>query len=162
MKKHIAIVTVLLVATPVATAFAQSDAVVETEAPRDAPASTGNRGLGEALWITGVAVFVPTYVLTGIAATTLVTVSESRSATIAESWIPIVGPWIMLGDSAGFDTLQLAGTAISGVLQAFALASFIAGIVLVNDAPADPNSARVSLLPGARGADGGLSLTGAF
>ena len=57
---------------------------------------------------------------------------------------------------------ELAGTAISGILQAFSLASFIAGIVLVNEAPADPSSARLSLVPGARGAEGGLSLAGAF
>jgi hypothetical protein len=148
------------------TAFAQDDdpgaveVTVASEPIEEAPPADDRRALGEALWISGLSVWAVTYVFTGLTATTLVTVANTRPATIAESWIPVVGPWIMLGDSVGFDTGQIAGTIISGVLQAAGVAMFIAGVVLVDEAPRGGNT-RVELGPLFTDG-GGLRLAGAF
>jgi hypothetical protein len=120
----------------------------------------GHRALGEGLWIAGLSVWAATYAFTGAGATALVYFANTRDATTIESWIPFVGPWIMLGDSEDFDRGQMAAVAISGVLQLAALASFIAGVVLVNE-PVE-GGASVAIGPMVEPAGGGLFASGAF
>jgi hypothetical protein len=140
-----------------ASATANAEPTTEPGAPR-----TEQQAIGNTLWVTGLSVFAATYALTGIATTTLVMVADARTVTIGESWIPLVGPWIMLGDSRGFDTSQLALTAVSAVLQTLGCAALIVGLVLENDGPGDASAARVWITPtfGDRGA--GLSVAGVF
>jgi hypothetical protein len=125
-----------------------------------------DRELGEGLTIAGLSVFVSTYALTGLSATTLVLVANTREATILESWMPLVGPWIMLGDSAGFNDLQIGLVVASGVLQTLSVGALIAGLVLMSEAgPAPSPSARgpsITLEPIASGGTLGLCLRGAF
>jgi hypothetical protein len=137
---------------------AQAEAVGAgvTEVPDD------RHAVGEPLWMSGLSVLAATYVLTGAAGTTLVMVANARTVTIGESWIPLAGPWIMLADSRGFDSSQIALTVVSGVLQALGCAALIAGLVLDGDARRPTSLAQVWLAP-RLGADGaGLSAGGSF
>ena len=128
-----------------------------------APAAAQERSeraeVAEALTLGGLGVFVGTYALTGLSATTLVIVANARDETIAESWIPLVGPWLMLADSAGFNSLQVALTAVSGVLQTLSLGAMIAGLVL----GAQPDEEEtVRLLPAVGPSHAGLHLSVRF
>lgn len=162
-RQSIAILSALVIATSASLAHAQT-----SEEQADAPISDEARrrddrhALGETLWVAGLSVFAATWALTGAAGTTLVNVANGRTETIVESWIPLVGPWIMLGDSRGFDGLQLALTAVSGVLQAVGCGALIAGLVLVNESPDDASSASVWLVPTAGDQGGGLAVAGSF
>lgn len=125
---------------------------------------TSHHELGEGLTIAGLTVFVSTYGLTGLATTTLVLVANTRETTIAESWVPLVGPWIMLGDSSGFNDLQIGLLAISGVLQAFSVAALIAGLVLQSE-PSPTATARgpwIQVAPIASSNVLGIQLAGGF
>jgi len=117
--------------------------------------------MGRTLWITGLTVFAASYVATGVTATLSVTFAHTRDATIVESWVPLAGPWIMLGDSPDFDSGQKAATVIAASLQTLSAAAFVTGVVLENKERRPPTPA-VSLAPlGTPGARG-LVLVGTF
>jgi hypothetical protein len=129
-------------------------------APAPQP-SSGARSAGKILWITGLSSLIGVYVITGVTTTISVTVAGARTVTIGEAWVPVAGPWIMLADSAGLDDGQKAMTAVSGVLQGLALASFVTGLALVATSPS-PEKAHVALVPMAVDRGGGLVLGGRF
>jgi len=139
------------------------DGTAAAETRPGASALAERHAIGNTLWVTGLSVLAPSYVLTGAVGTTLVMIANARSATIAESWIPIAGPWIMLADSRGFDSTQIALTVVAGTLQALGCAAFIAGLVLENEGPADAGTAHLWLAPSfTADLGGGLSLAGVF
>jgi hypothetical protein len=125
----------------------------------DVPSSDDRHAVGEALWVSGLVVLASTWALTGASATVLVRIANARDVTIAESWIPLVGPWIMLGDSAGLDTTQVALTAVSAALQTLATAALIVGLVLDLDRP---RGAGVTVAPSASAGGAGLAIAGSF
>lgn len=119
--------------------------------------------LPEALTVAGVTVLATTYGLTGLTTTTLVIVANRREETIAFSWIPVAGPWIMLGDSAGFNSLQLFAAAASGVLQAAGVGMLIAGLVISMERYGGIQSRDgPRLIPMLSSNQAGLALTGRF
>lgn len=143
-----------------ASAIALAVSLTLLSAAPPATAQSPDHALGEALWISGLTVLVSSWALTGAATSTLVYLAAARDESIVESWIPVVGPWIMLADSAGFDGLQLAGTAISGILQLAGLVSLITGLVLVDQDPSDSSGTTLTLSPLEGGST--LSLFGRF
>jgi hypothetical protein len=156
---------------PEASASSEAGTNVETAEAADADADDASspeaapndrHGLGEALVISGVSVLAGTWVLTGATATTLVVFTNGRTATLVESWIPVVGPWIMVGDSVALDGGQLALAVISGVLQAAGLAATIAGIVLLNEPGNSAPLASLSIAPMAGNGTAGLSVSGSW
>lgn len=120
------------------------------------------RAVGNTLWVTGLSVLGASWALTGITSTTLVKVANARDVTIYESWIPVVGPWIMVGDSRGFDTTQMALTITSGIVQTLACAAFIAGLVLESDAPREATAARIWFAPTLGSGTAGVGAFGTF
>lgn len=91
--------------------------------------SLADRRDDDALWITSLSIFLGTYLVTGAMATWMSLDNGGRGATIAESWIPVVGPWLMVADHHGLDGTQIGAAVISGVLQAVSLATLIVALV---------------------------------
>ncbi len=145
-----------------ALALALCGALVAAPAAAQEEARDPAHEAGEPLWMSGLTLLTATYVLTGATSTTLVMVANAREGTIVQSWIPVVGPFLMLADSAGYDTAQLAFTGISAALQVLGLAALVTGIVL--DAQAGPGSgtAALRLAPLAGPSGSGLALIGTF
>ena len=136
--------------------------VAHAQTPPAAPHAEHD-GTGNTMFVTGLTVLVSSWALTGATATTLVALANQRPEITIESWIPVVGPWIMLGDTRGYDDLQLGLTVASAVVQTIATGVMIAGLVLDAQAPPRPAArAGVHVLPtfGASGA--GISLSGWF
>jgi hypothetical protein len=133
--------------------------------PREVSAQTSdpNHEIGEPLWMAGLSVFAATYVITGVTTTVLRALTDSRQEVTWQAWVPLAGPFIMLADSAGFDSTQYALTVVSAILQVLGCAAMITGIVL--DAQPDPvaaSSASLSLVPSVSQNYAGLSLSGRF
>lgn len=144
-------------------ALASLPSLAQAQSPTDvAPAHDDGHAIGEPMWTAGLTVFVASYALTGIAATTLVVVANARDGTIVQSWIPIIGPWLMLADSAGYDGLQIGVTVASGILQLFGAGAFIAGLVLDSGSSSTPVSTSLILGPMGGPSVGGLTLSGTF
>lgn len=118
--------------------------------------------VGEPLWMAGLSLWAATYVLTGAASTTLVMVANGREGTIVQAWIPVVGPFLMLADSAGYDTAQLVFTGLSAALQVLGLAGLVTGIVL--DAQPSPSgeTAVLRLTPLVGPSGSGFAVIGTF
>lgn len=156
--------TWLVLVVVLASAFAQAAHAQDSVASSGPTTHLGDeqRAVGNALWVTGLSVLAASWGLTGIASTTLVKVANARDVTIYESWIPVVGPWIMLGDSRGFDDTQLALTITSALVQTLACAALIVGLVLENDAPRDPTVARVWIAPTLGSGTAGIGAFGTF
>lgn len=76
------------------------------------------------LWIPGIIVFGVSWVLTGTMATSL----SYDTAYIDYSWIPLVGPWLMLSEAGNDD--ELAGALISGIAQLAGVTMFVLGLAL--------------------------------
>ncbi|MCZ7680243.1 MAG: hypothetical protein M5U28_16340 [Sandaracinaceae bacterium] len=76
------------------------------------------------LWIPGVILLGLSYVLTG----TLASNFSLDAEYVGYSWIPLVGPWLMLGAADGDD--QFAGALVGGIAQAAGLTMFVLGLVL--------------------------------
>lgn len=146
-----------------ALALGLASALLLGVSPASAQPSDPAHEVGEPLWMAGLSVFVATYVLTGLTTTTLVIVANGRHESIGESWIPVIGPFVMLADSAGFDVAQTALTAVSAALQVLGCAGLIVGIVLdAQPSPSGEASAELWLTP-LLGPDGsGLSVGGRF
>ena len=167
--RQTAAVSVLIVFACASVARAQqapadpaSPVLVETSASAPPAPPDERHAIGEPMWIAGLSVLVASWALTGAVTTTLVKISNSRDMTIAQSWIPIAGPWIMLADSSGFDTSQLALTFVSGILQTLGCAAFIAGLVLDGEASHGTTAARLRLVPTAGAEGAGVSVAGWF
>ncbi len=76
------------------------------------------------LWIPGIVLFGVSYVLTG----TLASAAVASSDYVGYSWIPLVGPWLMLGEAANDE--QFAGALVGGIAQAAGLTMFVLGLAL--------------------------------
>jgi hypothetical protein len=149
----------LLVCSAASPASAQ---VAPTERDDDA-ALAERRAAGNTVWVTGLAVLTSTWVITGAVGTTLVEIANARPMTIAESWIPVAGPWILCADSRGFTESQLALAIVSGVVQALGAVAFVTGLVLENEGPSTrAGAARLWLAPTANRDGAGLHLAGTF
>jgi len=76
------------------------------------------------LWIPGVIVFGVSWILTGTFASAL-----SWDADYASwGWIPLAGPWMMLGVAGSDD--EVAGALIGGITQLAGVTMFILGLTL--------------------------------
>lgn len=148
-------------------ALASFPSLAQAQSPPAEVASTRNEGhaIGEPMWMAGLTVFAASYALTGISATTLVVVANGRDGTIPQAWIPVVGPWLMLADSAGYDGLQVGLTVVSGILQLLGAGALVAGLVLDSgSSSSSASTASTSLLLSPMGGPStlGLVLSGTF
>lgn len=76
------------------------------------------------LWVTGLIVFPVSYVLTGTMATAL----SYNDDYATYSWIPLVGPWLMLGEANG--DAETGAAIAGGVAQLAGLTMFVLGLTL--------------------------------
>lgn len=124
--------------------------------------TTGARAarIGTALWVTGLSLMGAFWLATGITTTAIVGGYRNpnwRSA--GEAWIPVVGPFVMLGDSNGYTGAQVGATVASAILQTISTGLFVTGLVIVATTSSGRETAIVPT-PMDRGA--GLSLVGRF
>lgn len=88
------------------------------------------------LWITGVILLPTTWVLTWItaSATTYCEAGPCRDIDYwLWSWVPLVGPWFMIGhgdDERALNAGEIAGAVFSGVAQTAGLMMIILGLAL--------------------------------
>jgi hypothetical protein len=85
------------------------------------------------LWVSGIIIFPVSWVLTWSAATA--TLDSSRDIDYwLWSWVPLVGPWFMLGQGddtswgRGLNESEIAGALLAGVAQLAGLTMFILGL----------------------------------
>lgn len=82
-----------------------------------------------ALWVTGVVLLPVSWVLTW-SATTATLDGYRDGAYWGWSWVPLVGPWFMIGDSYGLNGSEIAGAVLSGIAQLSGLTLIILGVAI--------------------------------
>jgi hypothetical protein len=75
------------------------------------------------LWIPGLVIFGASWVLTGS-----LSVLGADTDYQAYGWIPLVGPWMMLGEATNDD--ETAGALVGGIAQVAGLTMFVLGLTL--------------------------------
>ena len=143
-------------------AGAVSSAPLASPAPLPALPDPGQyRGGGQhltALWVTGLAVFSVAY-LVGIPITAATDQTDTHSKSVAEVSVPLVGPFLLLGDSANSLTgAETAGLVASAILQNAGVAMFIIGAT----ARVGGSDSAVALVPSGVGSGTGMTLRGTF
>jgi len=115
------------------------------------------------LWIPGIIIFGVSYVLTGTMGSTLGLTSDYADW----SWVPLIGPWVMLANSVNDD--EATGALIGGIAQTAGLAMFVLGLAITRTVrvaryvlnEGDDRSPQLAfdVLPAAGGGQLGLTLS---
>ncbi|MGF1465901.1 MAG: hypothetical protein ACFCGT_07185 [Sandaracinaceae bacterium] len=134
--------------------YASAAAAADGRAPGRAPVRYVEREIPvRALWIPGLIVLPAAYVYT------ISFAQESINGSYRDrSFIPLVGPWLMLG--VAHEDWEIAGAIAGGIAQLVGAGLLILGLSLRKTVrvAADGRGARVGLLPWASARGGGLAV----